>query len=389
MPSNSSVPPVEIQNKWARRRDIPIAILAWTALVLLILWGARHIFRTILILTIAALIAYALTPLVRFFQRFMPRKLAILLVYLVVFSGICLVCYFVTQTAVDQAGQLAHQVRYLLTPRPHSQNTPLEDLLVSAGIPQGEISAARGQVISHVENLANTGTVVPFVTGFFNATLDTVLIGVLSVYILIDGSKASRWLRQNSPRPARIDFILDTLQRIVGGYIRGQVLLAFIIGMLVGGGMAVFGVPYALLLGVLAFVLEFIPVLGTLISGAICTLIALTQGWVIAVCVLAYFILVHVLEGDIIGPRIVGQAIGLHPVVAIAALVAGSELFGIWGALFASPVAGVLQALLIAIWTQWRTTHPEQFKQLKTNISDSVIGADSKTQQLKEPEQVE
>jgi predicted PurR-regulated permease PerM len=151
--------------------------------------------------------------------------------------------------------------------------------------------------------------------------------------------------------------------------------------------MEILGVPYALLLGVLAFVLEFIPVLGTLVSGAICVLLALTKGWFWAIIVLAYFVFVHIIEGDVVGPRIVGKAIGLHPVVSLVALIAGGELFGIWGALFASPVAGVLQAFLVAIWSEWRETHPQEFQearnkaaeQVEKNIADRPVhpGADS------------
>ena len=126
------------------------------------------------------------------------------------------------------------------------------------------------------------------------------------------------------------------------------------------------------LLGVLAFILEFIPILGTLVSGLICTVVALTQGWLIALGVLIYFIVVHILEGDVIGPRIVGKAVGLHPIVSIAALIAGAELFGIVGALFASPLAGVLQALLIALWINWRETRPEQFEAAKEGIADKI-----------------
>jgi len=131
-------------------------------------------------------------------------------------------------------------------------------------------------------------------------------------------------------------------------------------------------VPYALLLGVLAFVLEFIPILGTLASGVICVLLALTKGWLIALIVLVYFVLVHILEGDVIGPRIVGKAIGLHPAVALVALIAGGELFGIWGVLLASPVAGVLQAFLLAIWSEWRETHPQEFERAANKIARTV-----------------
>ena len=73
--------------------------------------------------------------------------------------------------------------------------------------------------------------------------------------------------------------------------------------------------------------------------------------------------LLQALEGQILAPRILGGSVGLHPIVALLALLAGSELFGITGALFASPVAGVLQALLVGLWSQWRESHPEQFQQ--------------------------
>jgi predicted PurR-regulated permease PerM len=171
----------------------------------------------------------------------------------------------------------------------------------------------------------------------------------------------------------KISFLLDTLQCVVGGYIRGQVLLCGLIGLLVGIGMQVIGVPFALLLGVMAFLLAFIPVLGTLVSGAFCILLALTKGgWLLAVIVLVYFLVVHIIEGDVVGPRIVGKTIGLHPIVSLAALIAGAELFGIAGALLASPVAGVLQALLIAIWIEWRATHPKDFQRAKNDINEKV-----------------
>ena len=98
----------------------------------------------------------------------------------------------------------------------------------------------------------------------------------------------------------------------------------------------------------------------------------MTKGWILALIVLAYFVIVHVLEGDVVGPRIVGKAIGLHPVVSLVALIAGGELFGIWGALFAPPVAGVIQALLVAIWSEWRETHPDEFQATKNKVAAKI-----------------
>jgi predicted PurR-regulated permease PerM len=359
-----------VANKWARRRDIPIAVLAWIAVVYIVLLGASHIIRTILLLIIASLLAYALAPGVKILQRFMPRFLAILIMYLVVLSAISLLLYFITRTAIEQVASLSVNIQKLLTPGRSGQVSPIDQTLSSFGISQDQITSFRTQITSRLE--AAAGGALPFVTGFFSTVLDIVLVAVLSIYLLVDGSRVVNWFRQNAPQAARADFILDTIQRIVGGYIRGQFLLAVLIGVLVGVGMTLFHVPYAVLLGVLAFFLEFVPVLGTLLSGAICTLIALTQGWLIAVGVLIYFVVVHVIEGDVVGPRIVGKAVGLHPILSLAALVAGSELFGIWGALFASPVAGVLQALIVAIWTNWRTTHPEEFERTKQKVADKV-----------------
>ncbi len=115
-----------------------------------------------------------------------------------------------------------------------------------------------------------------------------------------------------------------------------------------------------------------IPILGTLASGAICVLLALTKGWVVALIVLIYFIVIHIIEGDIVGPRIVGKSVGLNLIVSMAALIAGGELFGIWGALFASPIAGILQAFLITVWIEWRERHPREFQQAKQKAVSSV-----------------
>ncbi len=363
---------IAVAAKWIRRCGLPLTILAWTGVALLILWLAGQVIQTLLLLTMAALLAYALAPAVKFLERVMPRFLAILIVYLIVLGAISTLLYLIVRAAIVQVISLSDYVRFLLTPGKSGQLTPLEQIVQSFGISQSQIAAARDQVVSSIEGFA--GSVVPLLTGLVSAVLDVVLVAVLSIYLLADGSRVYDWLRRNMPQQqqGRMKYLLDTLQRVVGGYIRGQLLLCGLVGVLVGVGMQVIGVPFALLLGVLAFVLEFIPVLGTLVSGATCILLALTKGWIIGIIVLVYFVVVHVIEADVVGPRIVGKAIGLHPVVSLAALIAGAELFGIRGALFASPVAGVVQALLIAIWVEWRETHPSQFQAAKDEVADKV-----------------
>lgn len=363
----------ERQNsKWKRRRDIPIAILAWIAVAAIIFWAAGHVIRSLLLLAIAALLAFALAPAVKLLQRVMPRFLAILIVYLVVFIAFGFFVYLVIDTSIVQVGLLAKEVRFLLTPANNAQLTPFESLLKTFGISQEQITSARQQIVTQLGGFA--GSVLPLFTRFLDFLLDIIVVTVVSVYLLIDGSRVTNWLRNNVPvqQRGRVRFLLETLERIVGGYIRGQLLLSTMVGLLVGIGMALFHVPYAVLLGVLAFILEFVPILGTIVSGAICILIALTQGWLIALGVLVYFVGVHIFEGDVVGPRIVGKAVGLHPVVSLAALIAGAELFGIIGALFASLIAGILQALIVSFWKEWRAAHPEQFEENKDTATNKI-----------------
>ena len=347
--------------KWARRRDIPIAILAWIVLGILIFWALGHIARSIIIFAIAALLAYALTPGVKLLERVVPRVVAIIIVYLVVWGALGLLLYFIINTTIGQVISLAANVRLLVTQGATGPLAGLLETLRRFGISQSQLNGVFQQIVNQAEGVV--GSAVPLITSIFGFIFDMIIVAVLSIYLLVDGSRVIQWLRTNMPllQRERTLFTLDTFERVIGGYIRGQLLLSTLIGVLVGAGMALFQVPYAVLLGVMAFVLEFVPILGTITSGVICVLLALTKGWLIALLVLAYFVGVHILEGDVLGPRIVGRAVGVHPAVSLIALIAGGELFGIWGAIFASPLAGLVQAILTTFWTQWRKTHPDQF----------------------------
>lgn len=347
--------------KWARRRDIPIAILAWTVLVGLLFWVAGYVARSLLVVMVAALLAFALTPAVKFLRRFVPRVLAVVIVYLFVLSGISLLLYTIISTTVSQVQGLAETIKVFLTPQGQQQSIPIVQFFARFGITLAQLQ----QFGTAIENQA-TGivtNVVPFLSSIAEFMLNIIIVAVLSIYLLLDGPRAIGWLRQNAPviQRDRTHFFLDTLERVVGGYIRGQLIMSSTIGLLVGIGMTVAGVPYGVLLGVVAFILEFIPIIGTILSGVLCVLLALSKGWLLAVIVLAYFVIVHVVEGDILAPRIMGRAVGVHPAVSLFALLAGAELFGIWGAVLGSPLAGLIQAVLIAVWQDWREDHPEQF----------------------------
>jgi predicted PurR-regulated permease PerM len=125
--------------------------------------------------------------------------------------------------------------------------------------------------------------------------------------------------------------------------------------------MAIIGVPFAPFIGVLAAILAFIPIIGTIIVGFVAVVIALTQSWTMALIALAYTIFLDNLEAYVLSPRILGNAVQIRPVVMLLAMIAGSQVFGIWGAILAAPAAGLIQALVGAYWQYYQKTHAEEF----------------------------
>ena len=351
---------------WQRALYLPLIILSWLAVILVGGWLLSHITKTILVLGLSGVVAYALTPLVSFFARWMPRGLAIALAYILGFAVLFGLLSVVVDTAANQVTTLVNHL-----PKYQSEITRYEPQLVNTlkpfGVTRAKLDTAQQQAVSYLQGVGTSTAKdsLGIVTGVASTLVDLLLVLILSVYLTANGPKIAQRLRRETPGAQRwrTSLLIAIVNQVVGGYIRGTVTMAALIGVLVGAGMLVLHVPYAILLGVLAFFMEFIPIIGVLVSGAVCVLIALFQGWILAIAVLAYFAVVHIIEGDIVGPRVMGKAVGIHPATALLGLVAGTELFGIWGALFAAPLAGLLQAAATAAWHEFRGRDPRSVVQ--------------------------
>ena len=342
---------------------VPLVILAWLAVIVVAGWLLSHITRAILMLILSTLVAFALTPLVNLLSRWIPRLLAIALSYLigfVVFFGI------LSLVIVTAGTEVTNFVRHLpdYASRAQDLQPQVLALLSPLGVTHAQLVQAEASAVSALESLGTTAANDAFgiVTSVLSAVVDGVLILILSVYVTASGPRLVHWLREQAPpgQRRRANLLINIGNNVVGGYVRGTLTLATLVGVLVGVGMGILGVRYALLLGILAFFMEFVPILGVLISGAVCVVLALFQGWVLALLDVAYFVVVHVIEGDLVGPRVMGRAVGIHPAVALLALVAGTDILGFWGALFGAPIAGVLQAIVVAAWKEVRRSEPRE-----------------------------
>ena len=350
---------------WLRRFLVVLTILGVLALIGIVLWLLAQIAEPIVFMLLSMVLAYVLYPLVKVLQRVMPRVIAILIVYLGVLLIQSALGYYVIVTAI---GQLTSLIQTIQTEAPKllQYAQPVQNALNRIGISSAQITSSLQQVGNQLLSLVSS--LPSLVTTFFTVVIDVIIVTSLSIYFLIDGPRVLTWIRSNTPMRENdnVTFFMETVDRMMGGFLRGQITLSAIMSIIIGVSLVIIGVPYALLLAVIVFVLEFVPQIGAYISGAIIILFALLlRGWQTALIVLIVSsILQGVLDGQVLAPRILGQAVGLHPIISIFALLVGSRLFGIVGAVFSAPLAGLIQVLIVAYWTSWRTRHAKEFAQV-------------------------
>jgi predicted PurR-regulated permease PerM len=169
-------------------------------------------------------------------------------------------------------------------------------------------------------------------------------------FFLLDGRTVWSWLVGLLPMRVRERVHQAGRRGLVtlSGYTRTQILVALVDATGIGLGAAILQVPLAVPLGTLVFVGSFIPIVGAITTGAVAVLVALVaQGPVVALLMLAVVLLVQQVEGHVLQPFLMGHAVSLHPVAVLLAVAAGSMAAGIVGALFAVPIAAVLNTVVL------------------------------------------
>jgi len=344
-------------------------VLAYLLLQLLgaVFGGARAALVTLLL---AFVFAYLTSPIVRALEkRRVPRFVGVLLVYLGLglFLGLA---SFLIADMVNVLARFATELPRLLTPL----LVWIENLPSRVGqieIPpalEGAFAQAAQSLQTLLEGftqtllqglralLAQGGNLVGFFASLLGGVLQLFAALIISIYLLYDLPQISRTLFQAVPLPYQ-PFAADIaakLDRAVGGYIRGQIQVAFWVGLLVGLGLWVFGVPLAGSLGLLAGLFNIIPFAGVIISTVPALLLALTVGWPQVIAALGVVVVANQVEAHFLSPRILGQTTSLHPVSVIGAILVGSSLYGLVGALAAVPLLAFLKVLYVEFYLNSR-----------------------------------
>ncbi len=295
---------------------------------------------------VAVLLSALLVPLVSFLVRHKwPRGLAIAVAMvgmLAVVSG--LLVLVITQIARNSSNLSDRAVESYEAIKASLLNSPLQ-------LTETQINEFLAQLVSAIQQDSQI-----FISGAlsFGSSLGHFLAGMLitlfaTLFMLIDGKGIWGWVVRIFPRRARaaVDGAGKAGWATLGNFVKVQILVASIDAVGIGLGAALLHVPLAIPIAVLVFLGSFIPIVGAVATGAVAVAIALIyNGWPIALAMLGVVLLVQQIEGHVLQPLIMGTAVKVHPLAVVLVVAAGSMLAGIAGALFAVPVAAVLNVMV-------------------------------------------
>lgn len=309
---------------------------------------------TLISLVLAIILGEAIRPLVARLRKYrIPAPLAILLIYLVGVVVFGVLIWLVLTPLVGQINSLTtHLPEYLqhLQQQAHDLERQLRAQSALAGI----IDTISQSLASLAQQFIPRLIAVPLglLTGVFSLFINAVILLTMTLFWLMATDEFKPFVVGLFP-PASQDHasqVFTEIGRAFGGYIRGTLIAMLLIGGLTGTGLALLGVPYALLLGILAGFTELLPYLGPWISGTVSVLVALITvdpGKALQVVVL--FILIQNIEGNVIEPLVMSRAVKINPLVVIVAVLIGLDLLGIVGAILAVPVAAAIQIVFVHV----------------------------------------
>jgi predicted PurR-regulated permease PerM len=224
-----------------------------------------------------------------------------------------------------------------------------------------DLSPVYQQVITSLTSLVTSiaprslNIFTAFASGFASTLIGLVLTLVVSFYLVKDAHSIGRYLDNLAPEDYRdeVMYLRQQISEIWNAFFRGQLLLCLIIGVVTGSALWLVGVRQALMLGVLAGVLEIIPNLGPVLAAVPAVLLALLQGstrlaisplW-FAILVAGLYVIIQQVENNFLVPRIIGGSVKLHPVVVLLGVVAGASMAGILGIFLAAPVLATIRVV--------------------------------------------
>jgi predicted PurR-regulated permease PerM len=321
----------------AKRAFVASVVVGGVVVLALALWKLKLL---IALLFLAFIIASAMRPGVEALRRYrIPRGASVLLIYAALVGGIALLLWAVVPRAVDQVQEALGEEN--LQEETASATGWKREVLLGLQERLEELPSARQLVDPAVE-----ATVVGF----------EIFIGIFFVlacaaYWIFEREHAVRLVTSLLPRPKRkvVRDTWDLIDAKLGAYVRGQALLITLVATTLSIIFYAIGLPFWLLVGIFAGIVEIVPVIGPLLAGAVAVGVGLTVSVPVAVAAGIAVLVVRLLEDYLIIPKVLGEAVGLSPLLVLVSVFATAVLFGEFAVLLAIPLAAVLATLVDVI----------------------------------------
>lgn len=324
--------------------------LAVTAVAVMVLgWLFSRLSEVLIMLAVAALLAFILDPLVNRLARRMPRGAAIAVAYLGLVALLAVALVMVVPQILDQLRNLEQAVRR------GDYTNQWQQMSGQVGawydrIPD-PVRDQMAQIKATAEEVGKkvAGTFFTALLGVLGWMGKGMIILVLSIYLLLDKRLIRDSLLSLVPLSMRSEtvVIVGEVLEVIRAYLRGQIFVIGFVAVAVTVVLAFMGIPYALTIGTLAGILEVIPYFGS-VCGAIPAVVLafLNYGTVSAGIVIAFFIVINQIEGHVVIPWVMGRTLEMRPFAVLLSLLVGAELYGIVGLIVAVPVCRILQVLV-------------------------------------------
>jgi len=342
--------------RWSAATKIMVAsLLILGAAVLL-----QHTRIIIVPLVLAAILAFILNPVVNFFNRWarIPRSLTLLLIYLVFIALVSIIIATITPPLIRQIQNLMAELPAILGNIEYwlARELTLGPFTVDLS---GLVDDTETILLDAVQSIGSESVnfLGGVVAGVAEVGLTVIFTLIVSFYLVKDGHQAIEWFYRIVPPAFRDDLrrLMREINLVWAGFFRGQVVLGVVGGTIVGIGSAVVGLPLALLMGVLAGLLEMLPSLGhgiwlmmaiplALFSGSTWEWMPLSNFW-FAMLVLGLHLIFEQVDLNYIIPRIIGRRVHLHPLIIIMGILIGASLGGVLGIFLAAPTIASLRVL--------------------------------------------
>ncbi len=317
-----------------RKIDISHRTVIFITIFILSLWVIYLIRDLLIILFVAIILMSALTPLVNFFTKLkIPKALGIAITYIIIIAVLVGILATVLPPLIEQSSKLI-----VILPPLLSQIFNIAH--IDKSVFQSNLTSFSGNAFS-------------LTLAVFDNFLTIIFLLVITFYLLLERNnlenRISALFVGNEERTRRL---ITHIQEKLGSWLRGQLILSIIVGVLSYVGLSILNIPYALPLSLMAGIMEVIPVIGPIISSLPAILVALTISPILGLIVAIMYFVIQQLENNLIVPQVMKKAVGLNPLVVILTIAVGSRLFGFAGALLAVPMAAVIQILVTEVIEQ-------------------------------------